>query len=296
MKITALQVANFLGARAVDVKLTQPVTIFAGKNFAGKSSLQEAIRMALTGDTVRVSLKKDYGQLISEGATSGFAEVEIDGQRRAYVTLPDGKATPAAEYVAPAALPYVLDAQRFARLDPNDRSTFLFGLMGVQSSGDAVKQRLLAKGCDQKLVDAVMPLLRAGFDAAHKEAQAKARDAKASWRTVTGETYGEKKAEVWKAAGAAAAPAKPALTADDLAEMDRQIAELNTEIGAAQGRATAQAKQAEQLAATRAKVVRGVVISTATIPVANWVQEVRAEIGVLAREAGASTDVLQDFL
>lgn len=43
MKITAIQTSNFLGARAVDVKLTKPVALFAGKNGAGKSSLQLAI-------------------------------------------------------------------------------------------------------------------------------------------------------------------------------------------------------------------------------------------------------------
>ena len=64
MKITAIKTANFLGARNVDVKLDRPVTLFAGKNFSGKSSLQEAVRMALTGESVRVGLKKDFRRLV----------------------------------------------------------------------------------------------------------------------------------------------------------------------------------------------------------------------------------------
>lgn len=57
-RLTAIQTSHILGARAVDVKLTKPVTLFAGRNGAGKSSLQEAVRMALTGEPARVGLKK----------------------------------------------------------------------------------------------------------------------------------------------------------------------------------------------------------------------------------------------
>lgn len=229
MKLTGLNVQNFLGARAVDVRLTKPVTLFAGKNGAGKSSLQEAVRMALTGEAVRVGMKKDYGQLVTEGQEAGFAEVEIDGTARAFVTLPDGKTTPLTEYVPPTALPYVLDAQRFGKLEPNERRAFLFGLMGLSAGGAEVKKRLLAKGCNDQKVETIMPMLRSGFDAAHKEAQAKARDEKAAWRTITGETYGDKKGATWAAE-------KPAFDAAALADLQQKIAATDTGLAAANQR------------------------------------------------------------
>lgn len=253
MKLTSLSVQNFLGARAVEVQLTKPVTLFAGKNGAGKSSLQEAIRMALTGEAVRVGLKKDYGQLITEGAESGFAEVEIDGTVRAFVTLPDGKTTPLTEYVPPTALPYVLDAQRFAKLEPNERRAFLFGLMGLSAGGAEVKKRMLAKGCNDQKVESIMPMLRSGFDAAHKEAQAKARDEKAAWRTITGETYGDKKAATW-------ASEKPAFDAAALADLqqrlaatDAGLAAANQRMGALQADHKRHAEAAQRLADLREK-------------------------------------------
>ncbi|WP_197328757.1 AAA family ATPase [Ralstonia syzygii] len=253
MKLTGLSVQNFLGARAVEVQLTKPVTLFAGKNGAGKSSLQEAIRMALTGEAVRVGLKKDYGQLITEGAESGFSEVEIDGAVRAFVTLPDGKTTPLTEYVPPTALPYVLDAQRFAKLEPNERRAFLFGLMGLSAGGAEVNKRLLAKGCNDLKVESIMPMLRSGFDAAHKEAQAKARDEKAAWRTITGETYGDKKAASW----AAEKPAFDAATLADLqqrlAVTDAGLAAANQRMGALQADHKRYAEAAHRLAELREK-------------------------------------------
>ena len=226
MKLTAINIHNFLGAGHVEVQLTTPVTLFAGKNGAGKSSAQEAIRMALTGEAVRVGLKKDYGQLVFEGEKTGFAEVEIDGAVRAFVTLPDGKTTPPTDYMPPKALPYVLDAQRFARLEPTERRAFLFGLMGLSAGGVEVKKRLLANGCDGEKVEAILPMLRSGFDAAHKEAKERAREEKAAWRAITGETYSDVKAATWQAE-------KPAFDAAALADLQQRLATADTKIAEA---------------------------------------------------------------
>lgn len=224
MKITAIQTRNFLGARSVNVTLTKPVTLFAGRNGAGKSSLMEAIRMALTGEPARVGLKKDYGALVTDGQESGF--VQVDTADATYsVVLPSGKGV----HSENTALPYVLDAQRFSRMEPNERRAFLFSLMGLSVGGAEVKRRLLAKGCDEQKVESIMPMLRAGFDAAHKEAQAKAREEKAAWRTITGETYGDKKAETWAAE-------KPPFDAAALADLQRRLEAADVELADANQR------------------------------------------------------------
>lgn len=73
---------------AVDVKLTRPVAMFAGKNGAGKSSIQEAVRMALTGESVRVGMKNDFAALVTEGQESGFVEVHADDSIYSVVRRP----------------------------------------------------------------------------------------------------------------------------------------------------------------------------------------------------------------
>ena len=50
------------------------------------------------------------------------------------------------------------------------------------------------------------------------------------------------------------------------------------------------------LTATKAKAVRGVVISTSEEPVPQWLGEVRAEVAALAGTMGSASDVLHDFL
>lgn len=257
MKLTSIQISNFLGARAVDVKLTKPVALFAGRNFAGKSSIQEAVRMALTGESVRVSLKKDYKQLISEGAEVGYAVVDYDGGNRAAITLPNGAHELTGATRPNSALPFVLDAQRFAHLADNDRRAFLFGLMGLRTDGDAVTQRMLARKCDAKKVEQIAPFLRAGFDAGQKEAHAKGRESKAQWKATTGgETYGAVKAASWAATKLEVDAGKLEQAKTDLATIENEIEAETSRLGGLQGRARQIAEQAGKLADLREKAGR----------------------------------------
>lgn len=250
MKITAIKTANFLGARDVDVKLAKPICLVAGKNFSGKSSLQEAVRHALTGESVRVSLKKDYRKLVTDGAEVGFCVVEHDGQQSA-ITLPNGAHEHTGQERPSPLLPFCLDAQRFARLPEDERRTFLFGLMKLRTDGPAVTDRLIAKGCHAAKVEAIAPFLRAGFDAAHKEAQVKAREAKASWRTITGETYGNVKAARWAAQKPVVDERKIVALRHDVADLDARIETTQAQYSELQGRAKAAAEQSAKLAGLR---------------------------------------------
>lgn len=255
MKITAIKTANFLGARDVDLKIAKPICLVAGKNASGKSSLQEAVRMALTGEPARVNLKKDYGRLITEGQTVGYAVVDHDGERSA-ITLPNGAHEHTGQSRPPAILPFVLDAQRFASLDTNDRRAFLFGLSGLRADGETVSARLLAKGCNAAKVEEISPHLRAGFDAAHKEAQGRARESKAAWRATTGETYGSVKAATWKANKPSHDGDGLRLAREELARIAEQIEKGVADIAVMQSAAARQAQQSEKIAGLRERAAR----------------------------------------
>lgn len=247
MKLTRIQAENFLGARSIDVRLAHPVTLFAGANGSGKSSTQEAIRQALVSESVRVSMKKDLHRLVSDGAEAGYAVVEFDGGQGAF-TLPKG----AHEISAPMhpALPFVLDAQRFARLTADERRLFLFGLTGLRCDLETVAPRMKNRGCEASKIEQIGTYLRAGFEAAHKEAASRARDAKSAWRTVTGETYGEKKAESWmaEAADTATFKAEQAEKADELAAIEADLETATQSFGALQTRQSLSTGRAAKLA------------------------------------------------
>ncbi|HDR9029927.1 TPA: AAA family ATPase [Burkholderia vietnamiensis] len=259
MKITDIYVSNVLGIRAADVRLSKPVALFAGPNGAGKSSLQESVRMALTGDTVRVALKKEYGALVTEGAESGQIVVAC-GEQANTVALPGGKIK--RELAEDPRLPLVLDAQRFAQLNAAERRAFLYGLMGVKIGADEMRVRLLGKlglradalpAHDAARLTAITPMLRAGFDAAHKEAADRARGAKQSWRNATGETYGSQKAATWRPAVVEFDESALRKAVNDRASLDDQIGELQQQIGAADAADSAARARAAKLADLRTR-------------------------------------------
>lgn len=255
MKITAIKTANFIGARDVDIRLDSPVTLICGHNRNGKSSISEAIRMALTGESARVNLKKDYRKLITDGADVGFCVVDHDGERSA-ITLPNGAHEHTGQSRPPAILPFILDAQRFASLDTNELRSFLFGLMGLRTDGDAVTQRMLTKGCNAARVEEISPHLRAGFDAAHKEAQANARESKAAWRATTGETYGSVKAATWKANKPAYDGNRMRLVREELGRVSEQIEKGVADLSVMQSAAARQAQQSDKISGLRERAGR----------------------------------------
>ncbi|MGE0110028.1 AAA family ATPase [Aquabacterium sp.] len=201
MKIDKINIDNFLGARVIDVSTAAPVQLFCGPNGAGKSSIRDAVALALTADLGRVSLKKEAGQLVSEGAKAARCEViTSDGDVYTVGISNAGKITDGASGKASDPVwPYVLDAQRFGQLSANERRTFLMGLMDVKTDPATVKEMLAARSLDAAKIDRIAPLLRAGFDSAHKEAKAKATEARGAWKAITGEAFGSEKAKTWRA-------------------------------------------------------------------------------------------------
>ncbi|MBP6018762.1 MAG: recombinase RecF [Burkholderiaceae bacterium] len=204
MKITRINIENILGAAQVGLTLPTPVTIFAGDNYTGKSSIREAIKLALIGRPERVLLKKEYHRLVHDAAEIGVAGVALEGGE-AYFTAPDGNQELKHSYTMAQwepmalALPYCLDIELFAVAKPDERRSLLFAITGASAKTADIVASLKKRGLDDKLVETVTPLLRSGFPAAAKFAEERCREAKGAWKGVTNETYGHVKADKWAA-------------------------------------------------------------------------------------------------
>lgn len=198
MKLNKISIENILAVKSAEIETDKPIIFVSGNNEAGKSSIRDCVAMALTGDLCRVSLKKEARWLIN-GADAGMAEVMV-GDHLFYTGITKSGVTTKGQGIDGVyALPYVLDASKFAQATPDERRKILFEISGCKATSEEIKKRLLAREIDEKLIEQIIPFLRAGFPEAQKEAQSKARDSKVRWKALTGETYGEKKAETWKA-------------------------------------------------------------------------------------------------
>lgn len=251
MKITQVQVDNLLGVSSVNVRIQTPVVLFCGPNAAGKSSLQEAIRMAITRDEIRdVKLKKEYGKLVHDGSKAGGACVYTEGSEAFAFNMPAGDFSGPE---IPESMRIALHGQRFAEMTADERRSFLFGLTGCRATPDTVRSRLVDRQCDANKVEAVLPMLRTGFPSACDFAKTKATDAKGAWRAVTGETYGAKKAETWKAEKPTATTSDTETVKAALARYDDEIAQANQAAGAMAAKVRARAEATTRRAALQNK-------------------------------------------
>ena len=197
MKISRIEITNFLRLRRLKVDMKEPVVhLFCGHNEAGKTSLLEAVRYCLLGETDRISMKRDYKLMITDGAKDGQVKVVLDtGMYERDVATAKGTAD---SLEPPVSLEFLLDATRYAWIDAKKRRAFMFGLLGITVNRELVKERMMDKGIPEPVIDQLMPMLRSGFDAAHGEAKSKATEARGEWGGVTGERYGAEKAKTWK--------------------------------------------------------------------------------------------------
>lgn len=204
MHIEHINVTAFLGITRAEVARDAPVTVIAGENASGKSSLAEAVRFALLGQPRRVSRKKDYPSLVTAGHKKGHIQVtytDQGGEHVSGITLPDGKHTEGSQPPQHDSLDICLGEQRFIALREHERRQLLMRATGVRAKKDDVEKRMKRRGIRADVIECVTPLLRSGFDAAASTAAGHAQSKEREWEHTTGEKYGHVKADGWKAEG-----------------------------------------------------------------------------------------------
>ena len=204
MKILKIEASNIIGLQRAEIVCGQPITLVAGGNEAGKSSLVDAVSMALTGEPRRVKLRKEMTALVNDhnGAKKGLVNLIGAGDELlGSFKLPKGEhvlGDSLAQHTGIEFLPFVLDAHAFADLDDKARRSLLFKLTACSAKPDYILAELAKAGCDAKLSESIIGIARSGFPAMVEEAKSRASEAKGAWKQATGEVWGSDKAEGWE--------------------------------------------------------------------------------------------------
>lgn len=253
MHLQKIEVSNVLGLARADIAIGGGVLLVAGDNGSGKTSLRDAISMALTGEPCRVSKKKDLDQLLHNGAKKGRATVYSAGEILGEIKLPKGEfAGP--DFAGAEYLPLVLSPSKFAAMTNDERRSMLFKVTGCRVSMKTIEPLLIKRSIDMALFAEVQAMLRSGFPAAAKYAQEQARDAKADWKAITGEQWGGEKAESWEVElPTAAAPTDEQIKAADAAveKVMQDIANGQTFLGQLQEQKRTAAAEAQRIESLR---------------------------------------------
>lgn len=252
MKINRITVTDFQMVKHIDIAVRTPALLICGPNEAGKSSIGDAIRLALTGESPRVEHKKDWPSLIRVGAQKG-AKIVVEGgidlvDVVASVSLPSGAAK-RANVPESEALFSSLDPHWFVRLKPDARRAFLLALMNINAEPGEIVRRLEARGVDAEKLKRVAPLIGKGtWESIADDCKKRATKLKGQWEAVTGEAWGEKKADGWIPTIATRPDGTVAGVQQQIDAVDAQIGDLNQRVGAHKARA----EQVETLTARSA--------------------------------------------
>ena len=189
MQINAISISNFCGIENFNAQSLAPIVFVAGHNKVGKSSFIEAINLAITGEYRRVGKKKDFNQLVNSKASKG--EVKISTSKGDYnINLPTGSG----KQITSESLTMCLSHGAFSAMSVDDQRRAINDLMPMKISDVVVAQELTNRGFDK----AVLKLDLSNLEHAVEQAKEFAKQSRAAWQTITGETYGSKKAENWQ--------------------------------------------------------------------------------------------------
>jgi hypothetical protein len=253
MKIDHISIRDFQAVKAIDIDLDRPALLIAGPNEQGKSSILDAVRLALLDDTDRVSTKKDRGALVRNGAKA--ATIAIGGDSwRANIKIPGklehGNAPELTEAHVSSLCPHY-----FASLKTDARRAFLFPILGIKFDAESVTKRVLARGGDaEKLAVIAQHIGKKSWEELQADAKQYASKARGAWEQITGETYGSQKAEGWLPT----VPSAPGGTVHGAAlaikGVDHEIGELNQKIGALNAQTSHLEARTRKLAELEARV------------------------------------------
>lgn len=176
------------------------VTFVAGHNYAGKTSIAQAIAAALTGEPKIYPdiIKKNIAMLVRQGEKQAMVRItdDLEQEFRMTVTWPEcaieSKGTPI------SASRIAVGLESLALMSPKERMSYFSDKLNATPTQDELRECLT----EVKLPDAAFnemweTITTYGWDAAYDNRVEAGRQLKRQWQNITGENYGTKKGDSW---------------------------------------------------------------------------------------------------
>ncbi|WP_288077095.1 ATP-binding protein [Pseudomonas sp.] len=191
------RIENFRGIRRGDFQI-KGLTLIGADNYAGKSSLAQAVGAALTGRPLPLKgmTKAMAGLLVRSGATKAFVEVATD-DNESVVRINWPKAEVSTEGpTPPTATEWAAGLISLAHMDPQERSVALTDfLQAVPSKADLAAELKKAEISEKATEQLWAMITEFGWEESERKARDKGKDYKFQWKNITGENWGSKKGE-----------------------------------------------------------------------------------------------------
>ncbi|MBN2312340.1 MAG: AAA family ATPase [Sedimentisphaerales bacterium] len=126
MKLKTLKISNFVGIKNATVSFDKPVTLFAGRNNQGKSTVKDAIEYSLTGLCRAMKFKKDK-TFLTHGGNGMATELLYEDHEGAKVIARGGVHHDGDDW---GVLHYCLHPSEFITLAAKERAGILSAVLG----------------------------------------------------------------------------------------------------------------------------------------------------------------------
>ncbi|MFY7960720.1 MAG: AAA family ATPase [Elsteraceae bacterium] len=200
-------ITNVTGVLEATFALAAPITLVAGENAAGKSSVLRAIGRTLCGQPLPPGvLKKESALMLRSGSKTGSVVITTeDGEIRAdYPAADFTLVTGAAPKIGRMAAGLI----DFSGLSTDERALALLAAMKAETTQEDVERELTKVGIDEKKIKSVIDFL--GFEKGRRDIawestvetyKKQATQAKGAWKTHAGQNWGASIAVGWRPEG-----------------------------------------------------------------------------------------------
>lgn len=193
-----LSIANFRGIKNADIQ-TGKVTGLFGKNYAGKTSLLQALQVAVTGIDLPIDelTKKTASKLVHGAQKKAFVKLESDTGDTT-VSYPDINRASSGDPIEINTHAAGIDSLLYMK--PADRVQYLSELLDTKPTIEQLEKKLskidlLAPDKREQIVNTAKVN---GWDDAHQLASQMRTQLTGAWKEVTGDNWGAKKADGWR--------------------------------------------------------------------------------------------------
>lgn len=195
------EVKNIRGIRRADFNAEpKDVTLIAGLNAAGKSSLLGAIAGAILGDPLPEGVPRNRANmLVTHGEREAYCIVE-NANGRVALTLPDLKVGSTGS--PPQSTPIACGSISLADMAPASVAGSLIQALHVRVSPRAIETACATAGLDNRETVALIEQLKVrGWDEYHDVLVKRRAEAKGAWRQITSKNWGSNQGATWRPEG-----------------------------------------------------------------------------------------------
>ncbi len=192
-----ISVRDYRGIERADIEIDR-IALIAGRNEQGKSCLAEACRAALAGAEIPIPgvTRKEAKILVRDGAGSGSVVASL-GESTRTIEWPKARLKANKEHDFSAS-DFATGLSHPFDLNPVHRATHLSKYVDSAPEFKDLVDAASDAGYNGTAIDKIWQSTKThGWDGTHRRACEYSTNLKGQWEGVTGEKYGEKKAEAW---------------------------------------------------------------------------------------------------